>query len=229
MSATSNPLAVGVGHCRRPTTVSRLRNLFAAHAVSGVIVADIALQLLGVGHDPDALTPVVRSNVRSGKHSPRSIEPERGQVSKHSAKSSSNESWGVLHEDEAGSNLANDSGHVEPQTRTGAINAGALPCDADVLAWESPRHHVNTSAPRVSVKGANVIPNRERREKAVVLSGDKYACGIGLPLNSTDGSPAEQLAAENASTSPGKEREFAQASISAREINHDTLGTPRAC
>jgi hypothetical protein len=39
-----------VGHILLPTTVSKFRNLFSAHADSGVIVAAIAEQLLGVGH-----------------------------------------------------------------------------------------------------------------------------------------------------------------------------------
>lgn len=51
------------------------------------------------------------------------------------------------------------------------------------------------------VKGANVIPNREGREKTVILSLGKYACGVGFPLNGADGSPPEQLAAEYSATS----------------------------
>lgn len=48
---------------------------------------------------------------------------------------------------------------------------------------------------------ANVIPNRERREKAFILSGDKNACGVGFPLNGADGGPAEELAPKYAATS----------------------------
>ena len=82
-----------------------------------------------------------------------------------------------------------------------AVDAGALACNADVLAREASRNHVNSPAPRSSVKCANVIPYREGREKAVVLSLGKYACGVGLPLNSADGAPPEQVAAEYSSTS----------------------------
>lgn len=41
---------VGVGHVRRPTTVSRFGNWSALCADSGVMVADIALHFRGVGH-----------------------------------------------------------------------------------------------------------------------------------------------------------------------------------
>jgi hypothetical protein len=72
---------------------------------------------------------------------------------------------------------------------------------ANVLAGKASRYNVNNSAPRLSVKGAYVIPNRERRENFVILSGAQYACGIGFPFNGANGSPSEQLSTENASTS----------------------------
>ena len=74
-------------------------------------------------------------------------------------------------------------------------------CCADVLAGKSARNDVNTSAPRISVKGSNVIPNREGRKKAVVLSGGKNACCVGIPLNGANGSPSKQLSSEYSSTS----------------------------
>jgi len=69
------------------------------------------------------------------------------------------------------------------------------------LAWKAPSNHVNNSAPRLSVKGANVIPNREGREKAVILSGGKNACGVRFAFNCANRSPAKQLASEYSSTS----------------------------
>ena len=53
----------------------------------------------------------------------------------------------------------------------------------------------------MSIKGANVIPNREGREKAVILSLGKNAGGVGFALNSADGAPPEQLAPEYSATS----------------------------
>jgi hypothetical protein len=142
-----------------------------------------------------------RSNVGSSQHCPPAVIPERGQITEHSSKSPSKERWAVFHEDVAGSNLANDARHVGPHAAALSVNAGAFACDADVLAGKAARNDVNTAAPWSSVKGANVIPNRERREKAVILSGGKYACGVGLPLDGADGSPAEHPPPEDASTS----------------------------
>jgi hypothetical protein len=69
------------------------------------------------------------------------------------------------------------------------------------LAWEAARNHVNNSSPRFFVKGLNVIPNREGREKAVILSGGKYACGVVLPLNGANCVPSEHVASKYSSTS----------------------------
>jgi hypothetical protein len=90
---------------------------------------------------------------------------------------------------------------VKPHAGSTALDSCALAGGADVLARESTRHHVNTAAPRVAVKGLNVIPNRERRENAFILSGDKNARGVGVPLNSADGSPSEEFASKYAATS----------------------------
>jgi hypothetical protein len=141
------------------------------------------------------------ADVGSSQHIPSRIKPERGQVPENGAESPRSESWAVFHEHIEGSNFSHDSGHFSPEAGAFAFDATALACGADVLAREASRHHINTSGPRFSVKGAHVIPYRESREQAVVLPGHENACGVGLKLDGADGSPSEQVAAENASTS----------------------------
>jgi hypothetical protein len=53
----------------------------------------------------------------------------------------------------------------------------------------------------MTVKGLNIIPNRERREKTVILSGAQYACWVGFPFDCTDCSPSKEFAAKYSSTS----------------------------
>lgn len=157
---------------------------------------------VGVGsHNPDAVSLMRRSSVASPEHSPPRIIPQRGQVSENASKPARSEHWGVLHEDEARSYFANDPRHLSPEAGAGAVNAGALSCRADILARESARHHANTASPWSSVKGAHVIPDRERREAPVVLASHENACGVGIALDGADGSPSEQVTAEDASTS----------------------------
>jgi hypothetical protein len=90
---------------------------------------------------------------------------------------------------------------VTPHAAALAVDAGAFSGCADVLARKSARNDVNNAAPRSSVKGLNVIPNRERRENAVILSGGKNASWVGFPLDGADGSPSKQVSAKYSATS----------------------------
>jgi hypothetical protein len=130
------------------------------------------------------------------------IIPHLGQISEYSSKPASSEHWGVFHDDVERSHLANDSGLLAPKPAAGAVDAFAGAVGrADVLAREASRNHVNTAPPRSSVKGANVVPDRERREKSVILPGTQYSSGVGVPLDGAHGAPPEDFAPEYASTS----------------------------
>jgi hypothetical protein len=188
--------AVGVGHiftCALSFGSPRLFHF--------PITRSTASSATGVCHKPKSVPLMRRPNIGSSQHCPPAVIPERGQVTKHSSESPSNESWTVFHEDESGSNLANNPCHVSPHPRPLSINARSLACDADVLARKAARYDVNNASPRSAVKGLNVIPNREGRENAVILSGGKYACGVGFPLDGANGAPSEQVSAKYSSTS----------------------------
>jgi hypothetical protein len=90
---------------------------------------------------------------------------------------------------------------MAPHTAAGSSDACPLACDADVLAWKPASHDVNNAAPRISVKGLHVIPNRERREASIVLSCHKNSLCVGLPLDCGDASVPKHLACEDAATS----------------------------
>jgi hypothetical protein len=90
---------------------------------------------------------------------------------------------------------------VTPHSRSGSFDASAPSSGRNVLTGKSSRYDINTPCPRLSVKGLNVIPNRESRENAVILSGGKYASCVGFPLNGTDSAPSEQVSSEYSSTS----------------------------
>ncbi len=156
----------------------------------------------GVGtHKPEPVPLVGGANVGSSQHCPPAVIPERGQITEHSSESPSNESWAVLHVAEAGSNLANDPRHVAPHAAALSVNACAFAGNADVLAREAPRNHVNKSAPRSSVKGAHVRPNRERSQGSTVLSLRQNLCGVGITLNCAHGAPAQAVPCEYSATS----------------------------
>jgi len=162
-----------------------------------------------VGNNPNPLAQMGRADIGSSQHSPSRIKPQRGQVSEDGAKSANNEHWRVFHEDESGSYFADDSRHFHPESAAFSSDAGPFAGCGYVLARKPARYHVNNASPRSSVKGANFIPNRERREQSVILSGEQYAGGIGVVFNGADGSPAEDGAAKDAAPRSSKEREFA--------------------
>jgi hypothetical protein len=82
--------------------------------------------------------------VSSGKARPLRVIPKRGQVAENSSDRRSvpafalpaEEGGHVLHEDVAGSKLANDSGEVGPKTRAGSIDARPASGSGEVLARE---------------------------------------------------------------------------------------------
>ena len=129
------------------------------------------------------------------------VIPQRGKVTEDHGKTSSHKQWAVFHEDVPRQNFTDNAGHVAPHAAALSVDALTPPRGADVLARKSARYDVNNSAPRSSVKGLYVIPNRESREKAVILSGAQYACWVGFPLDGTDGSPSEQVSAKYSATS----------------------------
>jgi hypothetical protein len=121
-----------------------------------------------------------------------------------------NEHWAVFHEYELWSNFANHPRHVIPHGGTFSIKSCASACNGNVCAWKASRNNVNNSSPRLSDKGLYVIPNRERRKNAVILSGAQYACWVGFPFDCTDCSPSKEFAAKYSSTSACEKSQLIQ-------------------
>jgi hypothetical protein len=156
---------------------------------------------VGVGHNPDPLADVRCASMDCSEHTPSRIVPHRGQVAENSSETPGSEHWAVFHEDVSRSYLANDARHLSPESGAGAVESGPVASGADVLAGKASRNDINTAAPWSSVKGLHVIPDGKRRQASVVLSRHKNACGVGIALDGADGSPSEQVPAEDASTS----------------------------
>jgi hypothetical protein len=156
---------------------------------------------LGVGHNPDSFSSVRGTGIDSSQHSPSRIIPHRGQVSAYASESSSSESWGVFHEHEARSHLANGSCHLGPESAALSVESFAGSGDADVLARKAASDDIHHATPRLSVEGADVVPDRERRERAVVLTGAEHASGVVVDFDGAHSAPAEQLAAEYSTSS----------------------------
>lgn len=92
---------------------------------------------LGVGHNPNAVPKLSGTSVGSRYAMPFSIIPERGQVSENVSEPSTKQSCDVLHDDELGSYLANESGELRPEPASFASKTLARARQTDVLAREA--------------------------------------------------------------------------------------------
>jgi hypothetical protein len=95
-------------------------------------------------------------------------------------------------------NFADDPCEVGPQAGTLAADSCSLSGGRYVLTGESPRNHINTSAPRSSVERRNVIPDWEGFKASVGLSGKQDFAGIGINFNSADGAPSKEFPSQDA-------------------------------
>jgi hypothetical protein len=151
--------------------------------------------------DPDPISFVRSSDVDSAQHVPCRIKPERGQVTEDDVQSSASEYWRVFHEDELRSNFANNASELSPESGAFSRQSESSSGDRDVLAREASRYDINNSSPRLSVKRANVIPDRERTKESVVLSLSQDRCGISISFNRANGLPSEEMSSQDSSSS----------------------------
>ena len=127
---------------------------------------------LAVGYSPreneDPLPAVRRSDSGRAEQTPLRIEPEVVQVCEDSDKSSSNKPRHVLQEDDPRSRLANEPGALEPEAGARSLSEPrSLSGKRDVLAGEPRSEAIHRAAPRPSVEGGEVRPDRSLLEAAV--------------------------------------------------------------
>jgi hypothetical protein len=117
---------------------------------------------------------------------PLRVIPCFGQVSENSADRRTvppfplpgEEGRDVLHDDVAGSKLANDPGELAPKTRTGAVESGSFAGGAEVLAGESAADEVD----RREVLGADFPDVLVALRFGEVAGEDRSAVGVELDL-----------------------------------------------
>jgi hypothetical protein len=91
---------------------------------------------LGVGHNPDSVPAVRRTNGWSWNNVPFRIKPERGKVAENGVQPPRSESWDVLNNRPSGSYVAKYPSKLVPKTRPRSCEASTFACNADVLAGE---------------------------------------------------------------------------------------------
>jgi hypothetical protein len=173
-----------------------------------VTVCPFQSRAVGVGNNEDSKSPSSGTGVGSSEHSPSRIHPQVGQVSENSAKPPRSECWRVFHERPFGLSLANDSGHLGPQSRPFAVDSGAASGDADILTGESTANDIDAASPSTASEGSDVSPDWKRVQDSIILALHKYPLTVWVDFDGADGSPSKQFAAKDSTGSTGKARKL---------------------
>lgn len=116
------------------------------------------------------------------------MEPEAGQITEHPVDSPNKEIADVLHEDDAWSHFANDTGELEPEGRVLPFDPGLLPSSAEIGAGEAAHDAIHRAAPRLAVEGFEIRPHRTRIQRTFFHLFDQSRAGEKLDLHVTDDS-----------------------------------------
>jgi hypothetical protein len=178
----ASSLAVGVGHIVRATTLSRLGNL--SFTRFWMFSAAIALQLRGVGNNPDAIPSVRGINGASWNNKWRGLIPEAFQVRKTALEAQRlvNKASHILANDPLRPYVCNKGSHDRPEVAV-IFCASLLPGCGPRLTWKAAAEDVNSSI-SICIDGSNVVVDRDI---GPVLSEDGLAEGVLL----TEGSGAK--------------------------------------
>jgi hypothetical protein len=144
---------------------------------------------IAVGHNPKPLATVRGTHVVCADAMPFRIVPVLGKLPENAAQpvGSSSDAWNVLHEDDAGSHLANDAPQLRPQvSRVGASLslAGAAPR----LTGDTAEDEIHASAPGSPVEGREVVPQGRIGDPTVSHPGLQEPLTVGVALDVADGS-----------------------------------------
>jgi hypothetical protein len=197
--------AVGVGHVRIVTTVSRFGKRLAVFAIaSGVILAAIAELLRGVGHDPEPVALVRSAGMSCSQNSPAPHIPQRGQVSEDGSEiAAGNKSRDVLKQNGSRLYPANDLSGCWPHIAF-VVGSSLLACDAERLAGETCANHVRNSSILVSGTGecelTHVSEDGRGWQVSIRDSGGKHALAVVIPFDVADAIPSEQVMGAEQST-----------------------------
>lgn len=170
------------------------------------------IEAVGVGKQVHPSPAVGRSDFGAAEHAPLRIEPQAGQISEDDIEASRDKEVRVFHEHDTRSYFANQARHVSPQAGPGASEAGARSGRADILAREAPRDDIHVATKRSSVKGSDVIPDREQGPHTVLLAPEKHLSAVGIDLDGADDPVSEEQGAEESAAGAGKEGELSRSS-----------------
>jgi hypothetical protein len=172
-------LALGVGHSRsnsvRFPPLDRVPE--QARGVGQVVA-------LAAGEDEEPLAPVGRADFRRREQARRKAVAHADQSSGDFGEAEAEMMGDVLEEDEGRLGLADDAGDMWPEVAR-VVRAPAFACDRERLARIARSDDVHRAAPRATVEGGNVVPDRRAIQGRVFHPRHEDGRGVGVPLDVT--------------------------------------------
>jgi len=161
-----------------------------------------------VGQQPEPFASVWGANGGRGEQRPFRIEPESGKVGQDVRKPGVNKSGDVLQEHESRSHVSHDPGNVWPEPSL-VIDTSTLSGRRERLAGEAGSDEIHPAAPRRTVEGGEVRPDRRPIQVRLVHPGHESGRCVGVPLNVSHGSGGDpgELEGELESSVAGAEVE----------------------
>jgi hypothetical protein len=104
--------------------------------------------------------------------------------------------------------LANDSGHLRPESTTLAVDAGTAARFADVLTREASGDNIDETTPASTVESVDVWPDREWIKEAIILALHKNLLTVIVDFDSAHSAPAKKFPAEDSATGACEECEL---------------------
>ena len=170
----------------------------------GEVLPPLNVVALGVGHNPHSVPKLSGTSVGSRYAVPLRIIPERGQVSENSPHSPSKESCDVFHDDEARSNLVNQSAIVGPEPAACAVKTRSTACATDVLAGKSSSDCIRTDpvcSQLVCGKCSNIVIDGDTQ-----VARCQAGAGLTVVFTERDGlEPARPLQPEREAADAGEQ------------------------
>jgi hypothetical protein len=148
------------------------------------------------------------AHVRSAKLDGRASVSERREGVENTRESRSCPA-DVFPEDETGSDFLDDADELKEESAAGAVEAGPVASDGEVLTRASASDAIHDATPGAAVEGADIRPDRRRSQSAFFHARRQDFAGEGFPLHVNDRSSASNnsVDSEVESRAAGKEAE----------------------
>ncbi len=134
------------------------------------------------GEDEEPLAPVGRADFRRREEACRKAVAHADQSCGDFGEAEAEMMGDILEEDEGRLDLADDAGDMRPEV-AGIFGAPALAGNGERLTRIARSDDVHRAAPRATVEGSNIVPDRRAIQGLLCHPGHENGRGVGFPFD----------------------------------------------